>query len=1200
MTKKSNIRYGRLIYLLLLVAVCAGSAQAQFISSVAHRNTDGDAPEEPEIAPNPLDEDELTFVDRTHQYNEIPEYLIGAQYIKTANDNKNVSGYELDVTMIGDATLYIFIDNRMGSSDGGQGVDPDMSGMAWVATMGFQDTGDDIGIDESGDGDIDQYSSVFSKQVLAGTTITLHGDTEGHGGNMYGVAAMGPKLWAYDPTPEDGALLTNFPGGILGTSLMWMPGSTAVSHDIYFGENFDDVNEGTGGTFRVNQTGTYFLAGYGYTPNDPAPTGFVPGTTYYWRIDEVEADGVTKYTGNVWSFSLPDTKAYSEVPRDGSKFIDPNADLSWEPGMGVITQTIYFGDDYDTVSTATTGGTGVGGGITYDPGPLELETVYYWRVETFGVFGLMTGDTWSFRTLPDIPPTSDPNLIVWWKLDEDSGTTALDWSGHSNHGTLVGDPQWVAGQVGGALDFGGDGDHVVDPDGAGYLNGLNALTVCMWIKSDVINTDKGFINGEDPDGGDNVVTMRYDSDGASFGGTNVLKIAVTSTPGGEQQLESSSNLQVTEWQHVAMTWSDGDLIRFYVNGVEDMPSGRNVPNNAGTVSGCTKLIIGKGSKDEGDTAGWDGLIDDVRIYNKVLTSEDIKEVMRGDPLLAWDASPTNGSTPDIDEVLPLSWSPGDNASQHDVYFGTDKDAVEFADISDTTGIYRDRQSGTSYTPPEGVEWGGGPYYWRIDEYNTDGTISKGRIWSFTVADFISIDNIEGYKGGSAPLEENIWFFWNDGVGYGAVGIPPYSPGNGTGSEVGDLATDSYTEEDTTHGGSQSMPYWYNNNNPLKMKYSEAKLTLSTQRDWTKHDIKALSLWFQGYPASVGSFTDNLNDTYTMTGSGDDIWNMPDYAGAGDGNYHDEFHFAYKTLTGAGTIIARVDSVSDTHDWAKAGVMIRETLDANSPHAFACMTPNSGVSAQGRPTFGAASVNANQGGNGEITAPHWVRLERDMAGSFTVSHSTDGSAWEAVEGATPQNVPMTSTVYVGLALTSHNAALTCEATFSNVTITGTVTGQWASQDIGIMSNDAEPMYVAIANNTGQPAVVYHDDLNAAQIDTWTQWNIDLNDFAGINLADVNSIAIGFGDRNNPQAGGSGKMYFDDFVLYRSRCVPDKVTLAEADLNSDCVVDFRDLEIMTDDWLESAAGLAADLNSDSTVDFKDYAVLTDQWLDQVQWP
>jgi len=79
-----------------------------------------------------------------------------------------------------------------------------------------------------------------------------------------------------------------------------------------------------------------------------------------------------------------------------------------------------------------------------------------------------------------------------------------------------------------------------------------------------------------------------------------------------------------------------------------------------------------------------------------------------------------------------------------------------------------------------------------------------------------------------------------------------------------------------------------------------------------------------------------------------------------------------------------------------------------------------------------------------------------------------------------------------------------------------------------------------------------------------------------------------------------MYFDDIRLYRPRCVPDKVTLLEADLNSDCVVDFRDLAIMTEDWLSSQADLAADVNADSTVDFEDYAVLADQWLEEQLWP
>jgi hypothetical protein len=168
--------------------------------------------------------------------------------------------------------------------------------------------------------------------------------------------------------------------------------------------------------------------------------------------------------------------------------------------------------------------------------------------------------------------------------------------------------------------------------------------------------------------------------------------------------------------------------------------------------------------------------------------------------------------------------------------------------------------------------------------------------------------------------------------------------------------------------------------------------------------------------------------------------------------------------------------------------------------------------------------------------------------------------------------MSSTVYVGLAVTAHNTNATCEAVFSSVTISGNVTGQWAHQDIGIVTNEAEPMYVAIANSTGQPAVVYHDDPEASTIDTFTEWNIDLKDFddQGIDLADVNSIAIGFGDRNNPQAGGAGKMYFDDIRLYRSRFIPEKVTFSEADLNRNGVVDMADVEVMGADWLNQGGG------------------------------
>jgi hypothetical protein len=308
-----------------------------------------------------------------------------------------------------------------------------------------------------------------------------------------------------------------------------------------------------------------------------------------------------------------------------------------------------------------------------------------------------------------------------------------------------------------------------------------------------------------------------------------------------------------------------------------------------------------------------------------------------------------------------------------------------------------------------------------------------------------------------------------------------------------------------------------------------ELKLTSPRDWTEEGVAELSLWFRGYPGAIGSFIEGPVGTFTMTGSGTDIW---DLTGLGTG-YHDEFHFAYKMLTGAGSIVAKVVSVENANDWAKAGVMIRETLDPGSKHAFACVTPANGVASQGRPDTGAASFNTNQTG---VAAPYWVKLERSISGIFTVSHSANGTTWQPVTGATPQTIPMGSNVYIGLAVTSHDAALTCQAVFSNVTTTGSVSGQWANQDIGIASNDPEPLYVAVSNSAGAPVVVVHDDPAAAQISAWTEWVIPLQTFAdqGIVLTNVDRIAIGLGVKGNMTTpGGSGKMYFDDIRLNRPK-------------------------------------------------------------------
>jgi hypothetical protein len=691
------------------------------------------------------------------------------------------------------------------------------------------------------------------------------------------MVGLGAFPYAWNPSPKDGALVS-----ATWVSLSWSAGDFTVSHDVYLSDNFEDVNNGTGDTFRGNQTDLFYVAGF---PGYAYPDGLVNGTTYYWRVDEVnEAEPNSPWKGPIWSFSIPPKTAYDPIPADGGEFVSTDATLTWTAGFGSKLHYVFFGDDYDQVSNATVGAPR--GTTSYSPGTLELAKTYYWRVDEFDGAGTYKGEIWSFTT-------------------------------------------------------------------------------------------EGAVSG---------------------------------------------------------------------------------PN------------------------------------------------------------PTDG-TVDVKPSVILTWDAGAVAASHEVYFGTDADAVKNATTVSPEYKGPKALGEESYDPD--LLTLNTTYYWRIDEVNGVNPLSpwKGNVWSFSTGNFFVIDDFEIYDSN----DNQIWYSWHDGLGYGVAGVDPYFAGNGTGAAVGDETTASYTEESIVHGGNQAMPITFDNNKQGFSKYSEAEHALTEQRDWTAEGVTELSLWFRGNPASVGSFVEGPVGTYTVIGSGADIW-------AVNGVEADEFHFAYKMLSGAGSMVAKVESVANTNNWAKAGVMIRETLNPDSSHAMMVVTPAQGASFQRRPGTGATSLNTDNTG---IVAPYWVKIERSISGNFTGSISANGTTWTMVG---TENIPMGANVHIGLAVTAHNASAACEAVFTNVSTTGNVTGQWVSQDIGIASNDAEPLYVAISNTAGAPAVIVHDDPATAQISTWTEWIIPLSAFVdqGINLTNVTSIAIGLGTKGNMTVpGGSGKMYIDDIRLYQPR-------------------------------------------------------------------
>jgi len=186
---------------------------------------------------------------------------------------------------------------------------------------------------------------------------------------------------AYNPDPADGAT------GVTTPLLKWTAGDTAVYHDVYLGTN---PTPGPA-EFKGRQALNFNMYWHG--------PGFVPGTTYYWRIDEVEADGVTMHIGDVWSFTAATFTAQNPNPADGAKWVDIESDLSWSAGATGIKHDVYFGTDVAN---------GTGGTLkssqqttkTYEPGALAQDTTYYWRIDEYDSGGTKyPGKVWSFTTI---------------------------------------------------------------------------------------------------------------------------------------------------------------------------------------------------------------------------------------------------------------------------------------------------------------------------------------------------------------------------------------------------------------------------------------------------------------------------------------------------------------------------------------------------------------------------------------------------------------------------------------------------------------------------------------------------------------------------------------------------------------------------------------------------------------------------------
>ena len=381
------------------------------------------------------------------------------------------------------------------------------------------------------------------------------------------------------------------------------------------------------------------------------------------------------------------------------------------------------------------------------------------------------------------------------------------------------------------------------------------------------------------------------------------------------------------------------------------------------------------------------------------------------PLLPREPKPANGAV-NVPVDTALTWRAGREASRHNVYISTDEQAI----IDGNAPFYTVTEN--SYLPELEL---GHTYYWRVDEINDAQTpaLRQGDVWSFTTKEYVSIEDFEDYND-MQPY--TIWDAWIDGITEPAYG----------GSQVGHYNA-PYSEAEKVQHGDKSAPIYYDNTHP-DVNDSEVVRTFDNAMNWQVNGADTLKLYYRG---NTVTYAEPSEGNFAMSAEGADI-----------GGTSDEFRFVYKALYADGSITARVDSIQNTNGWAKAGVMIRNTLDSDSAHAMTILAANGTASFQRRITKGDTAESTN---TPEIGNPCWVRITR-KGYKMIARYSKDGENWISL-GCDPnvsseETIVMNNKVYVGLAVTSHAANILAAATFSSVTTTGYAPDDWTVEILSI--------------------------------------------------------------------------------------------------------------------------------------------------------
>jgi len=404
------------------------------------------------------------------------------------------------------------------------------------------------------------------------------------------------------------------------------------------------------------------------------------------------------------------------MPNHGEKSVYTDTILSWKGSGQAESFDVYLGTQLEAVEYADKAsdefmGNQLVDSNSFDPNGLESGVFYYWRIDEVNGFNITKGHVWNFETVGFV----DENLIGWWKFDEEGGNMAFDSSGKGNHAIIAGSPSRQEGLIGNAVEFFGTREYAAVPNEGDYDISGN-LTLSVWIKISeldsssmyIISKSESYLIYKDLDS--NLLTFQCEGTGRPLTGT--------------------IDVVDGQWHHVVGVY-DGSKKYIYIDGQLDMSA-----NSAGAV------VTNDNAVRLGGDAVWPecefhGLMDDARIYNKALAAGDVMALAGVRFSKAHEPNPADGmSYVATDKVL--SFEAGSYATSHDIYLGTDFEAVKNADS--LSAEYKGNHPSASYAATFELDR---TYYWRVDEIN-DTDIWTGDVWSFTTLDETMDPNLVGY------------------------------------------------------------------------------------------------------------------------------------------------------------------------------------------------------------------------------------------------------------------------------------------------------------------------------------------------------------------------------------------------------------------------------------------------------------------------